>query len=238
MFNKERLLDVLRFAHQQEMAFIDRLTPEQREEFGKGDDWSAKDVIAHLSVWKERLIDHAQAAARGEKHNRDERSDDEINAEIYAANEGKSWDDVRRMSEAAFQRVVDFVTVSPDHILTDLEFSLNADGRPIWQSVVAECTSHTVAHLWDYHLHQGEADRAVTLQEATAAYLRELDEPDVTAYGVYNLACVYARAGRTQDAIRALAEALRLRPALTEWSQEDSDLASLRGDPAYQALYR
>ncbi len=238
MFSKERLLDVLRYAHQQEIAFIDRLTPEQRDAVGRGDDWSAKDVIAHLSAWKARLLDRAQAAARGEKIPRDERSDDEINAEIYREHELKSWSEVRQMSEDAFQRVSDFVTTSPDDVLTDPEFSIHDDGRPLWQALLAEFVSHTIAHLWDYHFHQGDAGRAVTLQEATAAHLRELDEPAVTAFGVYNLACVYARAGRTQDAIRALDEALRLRPQLTAWSKEDSDLDSLRGDPAYQALYR
>ena len=238
MFSKERLQAALRFAHQQEIAFIDRLTPEQRQEAGRGDHWSAKDVIAHLSTWKERMIDRAQAAVRGEPLPRDERSDDEINAEIFRANETKSWEEVRRMSESAFQRVMDFITATPDYILTDPELSLNADGRPIWQSVLAECTSHTIAHLWDYHLHQGDAARAITLQEATAAHLRELDDPNVTAYGVYNLACVYARTGRTQDAIRALDEALHLRPQLIEWSKQDPDLDSLRGNPDFQALYR
>ena len=34
-----------------------------------------------------------------------------------------------------------------------------------------------------------------------------------------------------------LAEALRLNPDLIEWSKQDSDLDSIRDDPAYQALY-
>src|SRR5690606_16696117 len=81
MFSKDRLLDLIRFVHQQETAFIDHLTPEQRDAFGHNDDWatiSPKDVIAHLSAWKERLLDDARAAARGERVIEDDRPDDEI----------------------------------------------------------------------------------------------------------------------------------------------------------------
>lgn len=238
MFSKDRLLDVLRFAHQQEMAFIDRLTDEQRAASGAADNWTAKDHIAHLSTWKTRLLDRLEAAVRGERLPADERSDDEINAEIYAAHRDKSWDEVRQMAEDAYRRVTEYVRAAPEHHLTAAEFSVHEDDRAPWQALVAEYVSHAMVHLWDYHFHHGEPARAVTLQEATTAQMRELDDPRAAGTAMYNLACVYARTGRTQDAIRALEEGLRLRPDLIEWSKEDSDLDPLRGEPSFQALYR
>ena len=53
----------------------------------------------------------------------------------------------------------------------------------------------------------------------------------------YNLACYYALAGETARAIETLRDALHLHPDLLGWSKEDTDLASLRDDPNYKALY-
>ena len=53
----------------------------------------------------------------------------------------------------------------------------------------------------------------------------------------YNLACHYALAGRTEEAIARLGEALVLNPGLHEWSLQDTDLDSLRQEPGYLALY-
>jgi len=231
MLSKERMLDVLRFAHQQEIAFIDRLSEAERADPGAAGRWSAKDVIAHLAVWKGRLLDRLQGAPR------DERPDDAINAEIYQAHHAKSWAEVRAMAEEASRRTQEYVRAASLEDLTREDKLPDGNSRVAWMAIMAESVSHAMAHLWDFHLQQGQPERAITLQEATAAQLRELDDPNVAAYGVYNLACVYARAGRIQDAIRALAEALRLRPQLTEWSKQDPDLAALRGEPGYQALY-
>ena len=54
----------------------------------------------------------------------------------------------------------------------------------------------------------------------------------------YNLACFYALSGQIEPALSELREALRLRPDLIEWSKQDPDLAVLRAEPAYQALYQ
>ena len=76
------------------------------------------------------------------------------------------------------------------------------------------------------------------MQEKTAKLLSELDESQ-SWQGVlrYNLACHYALAGETETAIGKLRRALELNPELTEWSKEDSDLASLREELGYKALY-
>jgi hypothetical protein len=53
----------------------------------------------------------------------------------------------------------------------------------------------------------------------------------------YNLACHYALSGEIETAIEKLREALEMNPELTEWSKEDADLACLREEPGYRALY-
>ena len=52
----------------------------------------------------------------------------------------------------------------------------------------------------------------------------------------YGVACVEALAGERDEALASLCTALGLRPQLSDWAREDSDLESLRDDPRFRAL--
>jgi tetratricopeptide (TPR) repeat protein len=51
------------------------------------------------------------------------------------------------------------------------------------------------------------------------------DHPGV----LYNLACAESRAGRHDAALEHLGRALELRPSMSDWAQQDDDLAAIRG---------
>jgi serine/threonine protein kinase/tetratricopeptide (TPR) repeat protein len=53
---------------------------------------------------------------------------------------------------------------------------------------------------------------------------------------LYNVACVYALAGRSQEALDCLERGVRPGTGARGWIEADPDLASLRGDPRFQAL--
>jgi tetratricopeptide (TPR) repeat protein len=53
---------------------------------------------------------------------------------------------------------------------------------------------------------------------------------------IYNLACCESLAGRTDDAIRHLGQAIAGREQLREYAKEDSDLEAIRDEPAFKEL--
>jgi serine/threonine protein kinase/tetratricopeptide (TPR) repeat protein len=55
---------------------------------------------------------------------------------------------------------------------------------------------------------------------------------------LYNVACVYALAGQTDDAIGCLEKAIQNGFGHREWLENDSDLDSVRGDPRFEVLRR
>ena len=55
---------------------------------------------------------------------------------------------------------------------------------------------------------------------------------------LYNVACVYANAGRSEEAVTCLEKAIENGFGHWEWLEHDSDLESLRGDPRFQALVK
>ncbi len=112
------------------------------------------------------------------------------------------------------------------------------EDTPVWRSIADTTCIHPLVHLSENTVERGDARHAVQLQKNALPVLAEIDDsPQWRGNLVYNLACQYALAGDSLNAIIQLGEALRQRPDLAEWSQQDSDLESLRSHPAYQALY-
>ncbi|MBI4168422.1 MAG: protein kinase [Acidobacteria bacterium] len=69
------------------------------------------------------------------------------------------------------------------------------------------------------------ADRALAIEPKESGLL-------------YNVACVYSTAGRTEEAIGLLERAIEAGFAQKEWIENDSDLDSLRDHPRFKALLR
>jgi serine/threonine protein kinase/tetratricopeptide (TPR) repeat protein len=75
-------------------------------------------------------------------------------------------------------------------------------------------------------------DREEGLRWAERARAIDPDDPGV----LYNVACLYALEGRTDEAISCLAQAFEAGFGAREWIAQDPDLESLRGDPRFRAL--
>jgi Flp pilus assembly protein TadD len=86
-------------------------------------------------------------------------------------------------------------------------------------------------HMLGFVLHSGGK-----IDEALPAHLKASEFPDVAPTAAYNAACAYARKGDKDKAIEWLQKAVGFGFARPEVAEVDSDLASLRGDPRFQAL--
>jgi tetratricopeptide (TPR) repeat protein len=78
-------------------------------------------------------------------------------------------------------------------------------------------------------LDAGEPERGIDV------FLEALDRHPGNPNVLYNLACYEALAGRTDDAIRHLLEAVEHDPGTKEWARSDSDFDPIRDDPRFPA---
>src|SRR5260221_7410197 len=60
-------------------------------------------------------------------------------------------------------------------------------------------------------------------------------DPEETSI-LYNVACVYALLGRSEDALSCLGKVMEHGTFYKNWAAKDSDLDSLRSDPRFLAL--
>jgi tetratricopeptide (TPR) repeat protein len=66
-----------------------------------------------------------------------------------------------------------------------------------------------------------------------AVFLQALERHPGNPNVLYNLACFESLAGRPDDALAHLAEAIELDPRVREWAQTDEDFEAIREDPRF-----
>jgi tetratricopeptide (TPR) repeat protein len=76
-------------------------------------------------------------------------------------------------------------------------------------------------------LDAGEPDRGA------AVFLEALERHPGNSNVLYNLACFESLAGRPDDALAHLTEAIELDPRMREWARADEDFAAIRDDPRF-----
>jgi len=234
---KERLLNLIKLAHNEEQALFTKLSSKERSAVGKLEQWSAKDLIAHLAVWKERMIQNIMATLRN-KNLPIDGDLDEINAKIFEVNKNSSWDETLAYAERACRSAIECVRAVPHEKLVDSNTLPWQEGRPLWRIIAGNSYIHPIAHLAEYYCKREDNHYATKLCEKAADLLTKLsDSPDWLGVVKYNLACCYALSGQQEKAIIRLRESLELNPDLTEWSKGDPDIASLRERPDYQSIY-
>jgi hypothetical protein len=118
---KSELLNWLQGEHRQWKAFLDQIGMERMDEPGVAEDWSIKDIVAHLTGWQRRLNGSVQAAQRGEPEPPPPwpahlQNEDEINAWIYDSNRGRSVREVLDESHQVLQQYIAIIEGLPDDV--------------------------------------------------------------------------------------------------------------------------
>jgi hypothetical protein len=197
------------------------LNAAERETDGTLDQPSAKDRFAHAigAKWQmhDALIAHRDGTEPHPAHDREA---------VFRANAGRPFDaledDAARVADAL---VADVGALDAAALASTPAWIQDAT---LADEIVQQCATHGMVLMLEIMCERGEPDGARRAQVAFVEALPDDSSPLQRSRALYNLACLDVRAGREDDAADALAEALRLRPALVEQARDDPDLASLR----------
>jgi hypothetical protein len=129
---KTQLLTELRTEQAAFEALLDEIGQAHMTQPEVAGGWSIKDIVAHLTGWRRRLVRRLQALLN---HAPDFsppwppelREDDEINAWIYQANRDRPLADVLSDSREVFQQLVETLDTFSEEELQDLRRSLGLE---------------------------------------------------------------------------------------------------------------
>jgi hypothetical protein len=235
---KEKLIELIQSAIQEEQRFIQSQGEIGLTGEGSLEHWSAKDMLAHIRSWKENMIQGLESTAEGGSTAWDA-DVDAANARLFELHRHETWQRVVGGLDAAGRRLIETVQMMSELDLMDPARNPWRNKRPAWVSIAGNGFTHPIVHLGQYAFEHGDAEHGTRLFELAAERLMKVDDgPLWQATAVYNLACAYAMGSQPERAIAHLRQALALNPDLTEWSKKDPDLMPLHGNAEYQALYQ
>jgi tetratricopeptide (TPR) repeat protein len=229
------LLDLASFTREVEAEFIAELPPHERQAAGAPDDWAAKDLVAHVTTWRERGTDELEALHLGPLPP-EAQEFDQANRAIFEENRDQPWEVVVERAHSSWSVFLERMNRLTEDLL-DKDPSAEAKGRPLWRRVTVDAGNHPVLHYAEFARRRGRGASATRWMEGLSPLLLAVD-PAGEWHGVvhYNLACHYAQTGMLDKALDSLRAALELNPGLKEWSRQDSDLAPLHPDPRFSSV--
>ncbi|GCE50814.1 uncharacterized protein DUF1706 [Thermosporothrix hazakensis] len=238
-FPKATLLTLLHLAREEELSWISTLSDSEKEALGTVERWSAKEVLAHISAWKERTSEHIQQAEHGDPPtslNSAEQTD-ALNARIFAAAQRRTWETVAMQAENAFRELLMLVEYLPEEQLSDPVHFPSLQGEPLWPQILSTGVKHSYRHIAAFLLQQGKCDDALHLYDRMIGIMRRRDLPaNELGRAIYQQAEIAMKAGADREAVTLLHEARRLQPEVATWVQQNHTFEPFRTDSALQAL--
>jgi tetratricopeptide (TPR) repeat protein len=236
---KPLLLDLLKQAREMETNFVDTLSDQERARIGTLEDWSAKDVISHITARKALAAEGLLAISEARSPTGSEDLDRE-NVILFKEYQDKTWDEMLKLAANAFQRVVAQLEGLGEQELARRErFFPWQRERPLWRLIVGSGCIHPLGHIAEFHRDRGNREQVGKMLGEMLRSMVGLDDSSVWQGEVkYISACMYSLLRAKAEAIRELREALVLNPELADLSKEDPDLDAIRGEPEYQAIYQ
>ncbi len=237
MSMEQRIRQALAFGRREEDRLLAAVPVSRRTVPSKPDDWSAKDTIVHFAAWRLVFTQSLEIPAVPlDDYGPDET--DQVNQVIYSSAKDLTWLQAEAVLHHAQQRMLDALERLDEAALIDPQRYAWQRGQPLWRRILGSVILHPAIHYSLVYRWLGKRDESLRAQERLLHAMQAVsDSPEWLGVGRYNLACTYAQDGEKGRALALLAEALRLRPDLAEWSKQDPDFASLRDDPDYLALY-
>lgn len=225
------LLDLLRQAQISQNSFFQQVAETERAQSGTPECWSAKDHVAHLTFWRQRLALRLQAILQNVPQPAAVPFE-QLNPQIFAEHYSRPWSAILSESDQAYTDLIALTAqLSEEDLLTWGRFDWMEEGRPLYMAFMGNCYEHTQIHLAQYLLDRHEPVRALEIYEVWARRVLEASVPDpLKGYILYNLACFYATHHELEKAGSALQQALTLYPTLREFALTDPDLVTLRPD--------
>lgn len=191
--------------------------------------WTAKDQLAHLTAWRVFAADELEANGRGETMPDATIEEELFNARAYASNRDRPASEVVAAARDSWDRLGVAVDDASDAVL--LKPRQRRPYQQQWQTVPNNTYYHLAEHLVYWYLDLGDVAQA----ERAARWGYDLavgtyPEDRVVAVAEYNLACIYGRVGRVDEAVSRLKRAFELRPDLRDVAKDDTDLDPIRAE--------
>jgi len=148
---KSEILELMRSERASLENVLEQLNEEQMTRPGLENDWSVKDILAHITDWERRMVGWLEESLRGEVPQRPAPGMtwddlDSLNEQTYLSNKNRPLSEVLAESRASYQNAVKTVEALGEEDLLDPQRFAWREGDPMWRMVAANTGEHYKEH--------------------------------------------------------------------------------------------
>ena len=147
--NKEELINKLENSRERFLEALDDLSDDAYHKPGVIDDWSIKDILAHITMWEAQVITllfKARMKPRPSTAHFGSESTDELNARWYKQNKDRDLSLVLDDFEGARTQTLRRIEEFPERDLFNAKAFDWLDGEPLWRWIAEETFEHEEDH--------------------------------------------------------------------------------------------
>jgi hypothetical protein len=231
---KPLLPALLDFTQARQHTLVTALSETERAAIGTPLHWSARDHVAHLTYWKQRLADTLAALARSETPP-SEGDAEVLNPQVFAAQRQRPWEAILREAQRAhtdllgqLAHVSEADLAGQQPLPRDGADGLTPERQPLWELILSQGFWHPLEHFTQFYLERKEVRQATQLQQTWADRMRQPEvPPEIRSIGLATLGSFYWAIQQRAAAVEPLRQALALNPALAAFFQQVPDLLAL-----------
>lgn len=147
---KTELIDLIRRDRQRLERLIAHAPPDRITQPGVENDWSIKDIMAHVADWEQYVVRRIDAALHGrpldQRHMPNDAAMDQINADNIDRSRHHPLDQIQAaFAQSADQVIAVLEQLSDDDLWSTTTVSERFNG-PLWQHIAVNTYEHYVEH--------------------------------------------------------------------------------------------
>jgi hypothetical protein len=129
-----------------------KLSPKELVSSGAVGTWSAKDTLAHIAAWQQRLTDWLLDYTAGTEpqspppYGLEDEPLDQLNNQIYIEHCNKPLPEVLRFFQSTYQRTLETIKETPKELLGQTINFLGQADPQVWEIVAANTLEHDREH--------------------------------------------------------------------------------------------
>ncbi len=149
--SKQEVLDLIHTERQALESVLKRMSKGQMTQPGLVNNWSVKDILAHIAAWEQRMIRWLEESFRGERPDRPAPGMtwddlDQLNEQIYIENKDKGLEQVLAEFDRSYQEALKVIERMTEEDLFEGNRFEWRKGDPMWHMVAGNTWWHYKEH--------------------------------------------------------------------------------------------
>jgi len=145
---KTEILLALKTERAKFLKAVEGLSDKQMTEKGVIDDWSIKDILAHIATWESEMVTFIAQMKQGKKPRTNLMSSkvDALNAEFYKNNKNRHLDRILADFHGVRKQTIKHVESLSEKELTEPKHSPHTKGNALWEIIKGDSFGHEAEH--------------------------------------------------------------------------------------------